>query len=85
MIAMLSRIVLGEGASDWSLNSLLSHPDTVVPLGICTVVIVLIVAKNWLRVAQVHADAELKQSMIQRGMSPEEIERVLESKSPKTW
>jgi len=37
---------------------------------------------SWYRIVKVRAEAELKQSMIERGMTPADIERVLQAKSP---
>jgi len=45
------------------------------------VVAVPVIASAWRQVAKDRADADLKRSMIERGMSVEEIERVLRAKS----
>jgi hypothetical protein len=69
MSSVLCHAILGEGMSDSSLNSLLSHPEAVVPICLMLVVLLIVLAINWRRVAQIQADAELKRSMIERGMS----------------
>ena len=45
-------------------------------------VAVPVIASAWRQVAKGRSDADLKRSMIERGMSVEEIERVLAAKSP---
>lgn len=43
--------------------------------------IIAILGSYWYKVAKVTSDNELKRSMIERGMSVEEIERVLAARS----
>ncbi len=45
------------------------------------IVAVPFIASAWRQVAKDRSDADLKRSMIERGMSVEEIERVLRAKS----
>jgi hypothetical protein len=45
------------------------------------IVTVAIVAHVWEQLARHQTDADLKRSMIERGMSADEIERVLKAKS----
>jgi hypothetical protein len=49
---------------------------------IVLVVAIPVIAGTWRVIAKNREDAALKQSMIDRGMSAEEIERVLRAKSP---
>jgi hypothetical protein len=66
-------------------QSLFSHQDAAALFclfgAIVLVVAVPVIASAWRQVAKDRADADLKQSMIERGMSVEEIERVLRAKS----
>ena len=43
----------------------------------CLIPIVAIIAKVWYKAQKVRAESELKQSMVERGMSVDEIERVI--------
>ena len=45
--------------------------------------IVAILVEGWYKVERIRTEADLKRSMIERGMSVEEIERVISAKSPK--
>ncbi|GMV97661.1 MAG: hypothetical protein HRF43_02195 [Phycisphaerae bacterium] len=69
------------GKSVW--ESLFSHPSTV-PV-ICTFAMIVLVvcipavARYWHKNVKARAEAELKHAMIERGMSVEEIERVLKA------
>jgi hypothetical protein len=56
-------------------------PQLVIVLSM-TIPIVAIIAGTWYKVQKARSDNELKQSMVERGMSVEEIERVLAAKSP---
>lgn len=46
--------------------------------------VVSVMCSFWYKVSKVRSDNELKQSMVQRGMSVDEIERVLNAKSHKS-
>ena len=48
-----------------------------------SVPLVAILAGVWLKVEQTRSVNELKRSMVERGMSVEEIERVVSAKTPK--
>ena len=75
---------LAEAGSFW--QTLFSNPDTagiVCMFGMIVLCVAIpVITSAWVRVARTHADADLKRSMIERGMSVEEIERVLAAKSP---
>ncbi len=49
----------------------------------CGIPIVAIVGIFWYKIARTTSEAELKRSMVERGMSAEEIERVLAARSTK--
>lgn len=49
----------------------------IVSAAVCAISIVLIVARHWRRVRIASYNARLKQLMIERGWSADEIERVL--------
>ena len=59
---------------DW--NSLF-RPEIAVPLGGCLIAIVAIVGGLWSKTVKSNRIAELKRAMIERGMSADEIERVI--------
>ena len=79
----MSGVLLETSGSLW--QTLFSNPDTAAAYGaysmIVLVVAVIVIPSMWLKVTRIRADADLKQSMIERGMSVEEIERVLKAKS----
>jgi len=64
-----------------SVVELLTHPaalGVVAPLVLAALVgIVAIIAVNWSKVRRAEFDATLKHDMLQRGMTADEIERVL--------
>jgi ABC-type bacteriocin/lantibiotic exporter with double-glycine peptidase domain len=66
MPAMLAEII-------WNQN-------TLAVVGVFSVPIVAIVATYWYKLEQGRSDNDLKRSMVERGMSVEEIERVLNAK-----
>jgi hypothetical protein len=49
----------------------------IVAAAVCSILIVLIIMRQWRRVRVASYNARLKQLMIERGWSPDEIERVL--------
>lgn len=59
---------------DW--NSLL-RADVAVPLAGCLIAIVAIIGGFWSKTVKANRIAELKRAMIERGMSADEIERVI--------
>ncbi len=61
----------------------LQRPETLAVGGGLIVAIIAILAGTWRHVEQIRADAELKHSMIDKGMSAEEIQRVLSARSEK--
>lgn len=80
---MIREIVIaqsGHGGIDWSDAF---DPGLVVPTVMFIMVGVGIVAGAWVKVARSRHEMELKRSMIERGMTPEEIERVLGAKKGK--
>lgn len=42
-----------------------------------SMIIISIIASHWFRISKVNSDNELKRDMLERGMSAEEIERVI--------
>ena len=79
----MSRLLADTSGSFW--QALFSHQDTAIAFGVYAMIILCIaipvIATAWQKVARIRADADLKQSMIERGMSADEIERVLKAKS----
>ncbi len=57
-------------------------PDTIFAAGLFAVPIVGIVSGVWYKIAKTQSDNELKRSMVERGMSAEEIERVMAARTP---
>jgi hypothetical protein len=55
----------------------LNHPYAVFWTAIALMVVVPQIARYWWRIRQAEIDASLKQEMLQRGMSAEEIQTVL--------
>jgi len=50
-------------------------------IAVCICVAIVIIAVQWRKMRQAEIDAALKQEMIQRGMSANEIATVLEARS----
>ncbi len=73
-------------ASDWSWQTFFSNTDAVaIVCGTVMVFLVVVVPVGivyWYRLAKARAEAHLKQAMVERGMSADEIERVLQAQSP---
>jgi hypothetical protein len=57
--------------------------DTIAITLIFALPIVSVVAGVWYKLSKAQSDNELKRSMIQRGMSADEIQRVLNARSSK--
>jgi len=66
-------------------QSLFSNEDTAAIFCVFSMIVLIVaiptIAKAWRQIAKDRVDADLKRSMIERGMSVEEIERVLKAKS----
>jgi hypothetical protein len=63
---------------------LLSNPLFIVFASITLYCVVSTVAVQWRKVRQAEIDAALKHEMIQRGMSADDIQKVLEASSRKS-
>ena len=61
----------------------LLREDLLIPLGFMLLMVIVAVSLGWFHLLRHRADVELKRDMVARGMSAEEIERVLAAKSPK--
>jgi hypothetical protein len=59
------------------------NTGTVMMVMIFSVPIVAIVAEAWRKVEQARSQNELKRSMVERGMSANDIERVIAAQPPK--
>ncbi len=63
----------------------LKHPQALVPTVaiVCTALVVLgsVIVTQWRKVRQLDTEAALKQDMLNRGMSVEDVERVLRASS----
>ena len=68
--------VLQETAPKWDG---LFKADIIVPLAGCTIGLAAVIGYFWSRSVKVKSEAGLKRSMIERGMSAEEIERVIDA------
>jgi hypothetical protein len=74
--------VAAKGA--WNmLADILWNQDTIAVVCVFAVPIVAIIAGVWSKVECRKSDNELKRSMVERGMSPDEIERILAAKVSK--
>lgn len=65
------------------LATIIWGPETFGVLGAFAIPISAILGGIWYKVSKLKADNELKQSMVERGLSVEEIERVLNAGSKK--
>jgi hypothetical protein len=72
---------------DW--NTLLQRPDAfemLIGLGATTIIILgVTVAIQWRKAQQARYSAELKERMIERGFTAEEIERVINAGADRRW
>ena len=66
--------------ADFSWDAFLSGPNAFILIG-CAMVVVIVGLSLGFNFARERADAQLKQSMIERGMSVDEIERVIKARS----
>jgi hypothetical protein len=79
----MPEVILASAGSFW--EELFRHDD--IAFFACLfgtlvlIVAVPVIASAWRQVARDRADADLKRSMIERGLSAEEIERVLKARS----
>lgn len=64
------------------LESMLTKPELIVFVVGGIIGVVAIVAGYWSKVRRIEVEAGLKQDMIERGMSAEEIERVIRASAP---
>ena len=64
-------------------NMFLYQPKVMIPLGAMVMGVLIVLIASWRRVAEHQADTDLKRTMIERGMSVDEIERVLKAQSPR--
>lgn len=62
--------------------SLLHNPATLVLILCFSIPIVAIVAHYWYQTIKVRQETDLKRTMVEQGMSAEEIERVLAARAP---
>jgi hypothetical protein len=62
------------------LADILWNQNTLAVVGVFSVPIVSVVATFWYKIEQTKSDNDLKRSMVERGMSAEEIERVIAAK-----
>jgi hypothetical protein len=53
----------------------------IVGIAVCICIAIAVIAVQWRKMRQAEVDAALKQEMIQRGMSANEIATVLQAKS----
>ena len=51
-------------------------PQLAIIMG-CLIPIIAIIASFWYKAVKVRAENDLKRSMVDRGMSPDEIERII--------
>ncbi|MHC4696293.1 MAG: hypothetical protein ACYTFA_06095 [Planctomycetota bacterium] len=77
-------LLLAEGGIDW--NALLSGPD-VVPILMVTgfagiIGLVAIIVPQWRKAKQAGDEARLKERMIERGFTADEIETVITASAP---
>ena len=68
-------------ASGSPLWELFRHPETAAIFGFFGMIVLVVAISVTAQVVRFKAEAELKQSMVERGMTPEEIERVLKARS----
>lgn len=61
-------------------DQVFNMPQIAVIMG-CLIPIVGLIAGFWYKAQQVRSENELKRSMVERGMTVEEIERVMSSRS----
>ena len=57
-------------------------PETIVAAAFFAVVICVVLGSFWCKVTLTTSENELKRAMVERGMSAEEIERVLAARTP---
>ena len=63
------------------METLFNSPNFVMPAAIVLILVIPWLAYYWWKIRQAELDASLKQEMLQRGMSAEEIQTVLTASS----
>lgn len=63
----------------------LLREEVLFALGIFLTAIIVVVVTTWAHLERHRADVDLKRDMVARGMSVDEIERVMAAKSPDLW
>ncbi len=57
-------------------------PETIVAAAFFATVVCVVVGSFWYKFSVIASENELKRSMVERGMSAEEIERILAARTP---
>ena len=65
------------------LGEIVWNENTIAVVAVFTVPIAAILGSFWYGIEKTKSDNNLKRSMVDRGMSAEEIERVMAARSPK--
>jgi hypothetical protein len=75
---MWSTILLQESGFDW--NALLDEDIMVflIPLAGCLIGLAAVIGHTWYWVVKAKGEADLKKSMIAKGMSADDIERIID-------
>ncbi|MFC1636337.1 hypothetical protein ACFL5Z_16020 [Planctomycetota bacterium] len=75
---MWPTILLQESGFDW--NALLDENIIVflIPLAGCLIGLAAVIGHAWYLVVKAKAEADLKKSMIEKGMSADDIERIID-------
>ncbi len=76
---LLAQAASGDTAMDL-FSRIITRPDLAIPLAGISVAIVAIISGCIANMVKHNADVRLKESMIERGMSAQEIEQVLKAK-----
>ena len=73
---MLAALSMAMSRGDWP------SPDQLAVGGVFVVAIVAIAGGLWYAIRKMVSENDLKRTMVERGMSVEEIERVLAARTP---
>jgi len=65
------------------LAEIIWNQNTIAIVATFSIPIVAIIAGCWFKIERVRSENDLKRSMVERGMSAEEIERVIAAKAPR--
>jgi hypothetical protein len=57
-------------------------PETIVAVGFFGTMVCVVLGGLWYKLSVITSENELKRSMVERGMSADEIERILAARSP---